>query len=525
MEDHSIMHYFKNGRWSLVVPLLIIGCSAGGQIRVSQPRIWRQETVAQDASARINELKRDRQELESALKPVAGSRLRRETIETRVSLSAKSALPIDKTTPVSTEAAKIDATQDLPELAKTTKEYDALIGTGAGEEVLDILRRKEDFGDLFTGTLLKYIRDDLSLRPERELYLLEFDLSVNPDGFTASSGLFTSGYSARIRMRVTPKSSDYHARVYAIAPQQYAERFREGLARRNDLSLALDLEKQAPGQGAKFALDRARKSQEELALIQRYPLISSIVDSDTKFGWQINPRFRVVDRPVSISWLTGRYGVENSMEDGIRTGLVAIEVTRQRIKDAMENTTLDTNQREEIIKDEKRKDIELQLTMNTYWESSTLHHKIDDLVNQSFSILLPGNQSKTFIGTPPHQKHTSIHPGSGPGNRENVITIKGEHFGTRADVYVGSMKACSVRILSRELIEATLPKCAGDDKDTFCQRLHDIKVISHGDSYLEPQQVFFKYDLPLAKLAEDGSTTRCSDIATGKSEQSLPGQK
>jgi hypothetical protein len=74
------------------------------------------------------------------------------------------------------------------------------------------------------------------------------------------------------------------------------------------------------------------------------------------------------------------------------------------------------------------------------------------------------------------QKQPAVHPTSGPGNRENVITIRGQNFGTRAEVYVGSMKACSVKILSRDLIEATLPKCAKNDKDA-CTKEQDIKVI------------------------------------------------
>jgi len=517
------MTYTKNTRWLLLI-LGVMGCSAHGQITVSHPRVWRQETIAQDSSARINELKRDRQELESALKLVAGSRLRRETIETQVAVSAKSQTPIDKTKPVSADAAKVDATKEPADFQKVTKEYDALLGTSAGEEALDILRRKEDFGDLFTGTLLKYIRDDLSLRPERELYLLEFDISVNPDGFTSSSGLFSSGYSARVRADITPENTNYAARVYAIAPQQYAERFREGLARRDDLSLALDLEKQGPGQGAKFALDRAMRSQEELALIQRYPLISSVVDSETKFGWQINPRFRVIDRPAYISWLTGKYGVENSMEDGIRTGLVAVEITRKTIETVIADKSIDAQRRDTLIEEERQKDVVLKLELSTYWESNNLHQKIEDSSKREIHVLLPGNQVKTFVqpqiqtGTGKETRH-AVHPQSGPGNRENVITIRGQNFGTRADVYVGSMKACAVRILSRDLIEATLPKCAGSDTDTICTKPQDIKVISHGDSYLKTGQVTFTYEQPLAKVADDGSTVRCANVDTGSTDQ------
>jgi hypothetical protein len=203
-------------RWSLLL-LGILGCSAHGQISLSHPRVWRQSTIAEDSAARIDELKRDRAALNTALSNVAGSRLRRETVETQVRLSAKNQ-PVDKTKPVSADAATLDANQALADITKVTTDYDASV-TNAGEEALDILRRKEDFGDLFTGTLLKYIRDDLSLRPERTLYLLQFDISVNPDGFTSSSGLFNSGYSARIRVDVSPQNAEYYtARVYAIAP-------------------------------------------------------------------------------------------------------------------------------------------------------------------------------------------------------------------------------------------------------------------------------------------------------------------
>lgn len=313
------------------------------------------------------------------------------------------------------------------------------------------------------------------------MYLLGFDVSINGGGWTSSSGLLSSGYKAYIRIEIENAEPYDDARVYAVAPQQYAERFKEGLTLRNDLNLALALEKSGPGQGGKFALDRTHKSEEQLALIQRYPLISGYIEGPKIFGWTINPRFHIGERGRATAWLLGQYRTESGMEDGVRSVLAAI-VVKTGPSEA-----------------EKRGAKRLKLKVKTYWESAVWHHRID---GQRFTmeVLLPGDERRTFLGATP------VHPNSGPGNIDNIITINGEDFGTRADVYVGTVKACEVKILSRKFIEARLPKCF---KDQGCSGTPlDIKVISQGESYLR-KGVTFTY---LPPLAEGKETKLCESM-------------
>jgi len=463
----------------IVLFALLAGCSFSGQIGVSHPRIWRQDTIAQDATSRIGELKETREELNEALKRLAGWRLRKEIIDTKLSASA-SRRTVASGTPPSTTAPdpKGGASQEPPSIS--LQDLSAL-GKEVGEEALDLLRRQEDFGDLFTGTLLKYIRDDASLTKDHELYLLGFDVSVNAGGWTSSSGLISSGYNAYVRIEIEKVTPYDDVRVYAVAPQQYAERFKEGLALRNDLSLALALEQSGPGQGGKFALDRARKSQEELALIQRYPLISGFIEKERVFGWSISPRFRIADRHWSTGWLFGNYTTESGMEDGVRSVLAAIAVK---------------------VGDEKKKqeDKTLKLKISTYWESAKWHHRIEGEPKE-MAVILPGDPVKKFKGPTP------VHPSSGPGNVENIVTIRGDDFGSRADVYVGTMKACQVRVLNRQFIEAKLPKCY---ENQACSGTPlDVKVISQGDSYLNAGVTTFTYVAPLAQRPKEPEPKLC----------------
>jgi len=452
------------------------GCSLAGEIGVSHPRVWRQEAIAQDASRRLEQLRDTQKELSDGLKNLAGWRLRKEIIETQLRASAVKAADAGGARPQITapEPPKVSATEKIPELKREDLGQEKL-----GEETLDLLRRQEDFGDLFTGTLLKYIRDDHSLRSDHELYLLSFDISANSGGWTGSSGWLSSGYSAHVRIDIEDPIGD--VRVYAIAPQQYSERFKEGLARRNDLSVALDVEGRGPGEGARFALDRARRSQEELALIQRYPLISGFIEGKHSFGWKISPRFRITDKPVYLRWLAGNYGIESGMEDGVRSVLAAIEIRRGPA--------------------ERDKDKSIKLNITTYWESVDWHHRISDAETRPMTVTLPKDPEKKFHGTTP------VRPNTGPGNIENVITIRGNDFGTRADVYVGSMKACAVQVLSRKFMEVKLPKCY---EGYGCGgKPLEIKIISHGDSYLDPQLASFTYTDPLAKVKEGARPDFC----------------
>jgi hypothetical protein len=478
--------------------ILFAGCSSSGGIGVSYPRIWRQETLRQDAINRISELQGSRQELSEALKKLAGWRLRKEVIETQLKATRRKEKEASgKPKKVTAGDASVDTNKEPP--GDTLKQLKGLFGVDinnlgqqVNEEALDLLRRQEDFGDLFTGTLLKYISDDASLRPNHELFLLGFDISVNAGGWTSSSGWLSSGYSVYVRIEVIePKEG---VRVYAVSPQQYAERFKEGLALRNDLKLALDVEKQGLGQGGKFALDRSRKSEEQLALIQRYPLISGFIDQQKNkisFGWQISPRFRIVDRPWYSGWLFGFYGTESAMEDGVRNVLAAVEVEKQPDEDKV-----------------------LRLKVTTYWESAEWHQKIGEETRE-LRLTLPKNPRKRFIGPTP------ILPDSGPGEEENIVTIRGQDFGTRAEVYVGTRKACEVKVLSRTFIEARLPRCYSNQP---CEKIpQQVKVLSHGDSYVRYEyeerqgnkttkklkEVRFKYSKPFAPRPAGGEPKPC----------------
>ncbi|MFN3467888.1 MAG: IPT/TIG domain-containing protein, partial [Candidatus Brocadiales bacterium] len=78
--------------------------------------------------------------------------------------------------------------------------------------------------------------------------------------------------------------------------QRYAERFHETLSLREDFQLALKAAAQAQKWSAETAQELAQRYEDDSAFIQRYPLISGFVRGSRNFGWEFNPRLRIVTR-------------------------------------------------------------------------------------------------------------------------------------------------------------------------------------------------------------------------------------
>lgn len=81
---------------------------------------------------------------------------------------------------------------------------------------------------------------------------------------------------------------------------------------------------------AKAAMDLAQRYEEDLALMQRYPLIAGVVNGHDSFGWEFNPRLRIVteerairaDRTKHVYWL----------EPGVRHCYALIAVRDDRVE-------------------------------------------------------------------------------------------------------------------------------------------------------------------------------------------------
>lgn len=123
----------------VLAALMIGGCSFSGQIGVSQPRVWRQDTIARDAATRIAELKEGRDELNTALTQLAGWRLRKDLIDTKLKASVSRDEVSSGAAPKVTAPEAKGGTDHEP-TGVSLQDLSAL-GKQVGEEALDLLRR------------------------------------------------------------------------------------------------------------------------------------------------------------------------------------------------------------------------------------------------------------------------------------------------------------------------------------------------------------------------------------------------
>ena len=187
----------------------------------------------------------------------------------------------------------------LPPQQSTGLTFTELASQNVNEDAIDLLQRADDFNQILNGLKLTHLRDTLSMAPGWSVYLLKFDVSLHPGDETQQE------HGARVRFVLvkdpnSPKSAQEpqgKVRIYGIWPQRYADRFKETSSLREDFRLALETAVQGPKASGSGALDLAKRYEEDLALIQRYPLVAGFIDSPNgSFGWEFNPRLRIVTK-------------------------------------------------------------------------------------------------------------------------------------------------------------------------------------------------------------------------------------
>lgn len=320
-----------------------------GYITVSQPRVWQDHAVMTSVSMQLGKINSFEEKVD--LNAIQGKRARRYYqvlgLKGAVDLQFPVVAVPSPTTPATpaTEGSKKtgEGTQVLPKPAPQEyitakvapdekqgasleiKEFPADIK----EDPFDGLQRVDDFYQTLSGVRLTHLRDTASMQKGWSVYLLGFDISLVPGSKTSKD------HSAYIELEITGKKTDdvvnnEKIRVYGVWPQRYAERFNETLSLREDLSLALKAAAQAQKWSAEMAQDLAQRHEDDSALIQRYPLISGFVRGGRNFGWEFNPRLRIVTKKRFI--LPGHPKPVYWMEPGMRHCYVLVAVNDGRIE-------------------------------------------------------------------------------------------------------------------------------------------------------------------------------------------------
>lgn len=325
-----------------------------GFISVSQPRVWRDEALVTSIDKQLKEINEFGKNVK--LDAIQGKRARRFYkvlgLKGAVGLTLPASSPAPTAKPstqegtgdgTSTPAADSASIQEevkvlpkpgLPEYIKISGEADATTEftfkefSDIGEEPIDGLQRVDDFYQILEGVRLTHLRDTASMEKEWSAYLLGFDVSLVPGDKTSES------YGAQVEFKITGKNEDDSVkdegvRVYCVWPQRYAERFNEILAVRESFYLALKQAAQAQLGSAELAQNLSEQYREDLALIQRYPLISGFVKGPTSFGWEFNPRVRIktIRRPI----LPNRTEPVYWLEPGIRRCYAIVVVNDGRV--------------------------------------------------------------------------------------------------------------------------------------------------------------------------------------------------
>jgi hypothetical protein len=201
-----------------------------------------------------------------------------------------------------------------------------VLGDKISEDPIDLLQRTDDFNQILNGLKLTHLRDTLSMESGWSIYLLKFDISLLPGDATQEE------YGAHVAFQIQePKNQ---IRVYSVWPQRYADRFQEVSSTRDDFRLALQGAAQGTEWAANIAQDLAQRYEEDLAMIQRYPLISGFTDGNANtFGWEFNPRLRIVTK--DWHWpLTDKQEHVYWLEPGLRQvyALLAVRDCRVEVK-------------------------------------------------------------------------------------------------------------------------------------------------------------------------------------------------
>ena len=322
-----------------------------GYITVSQPRVWQDHAVMTSVSMQLGKINDFEGKVD--LSAIQGKRARRyyQVLGLKGAVDLQFPIPTGaapSTTTPATPAAEGGKKPDegeqvlprptLPENVTVKVFPNEKQATGleikefpadVKEDPFDGLQRVDDFYQILSGVRLTHLRDTASMQRGWSVYLLGFDISLVPGSKTSKD------YSACVEFELTGKKDDKvtnneKIRVYSVWPQRYAERFNETLSRREDFQLALKAAAQSPKGSAEMAQDLAQRYEDDSALIQRYPLISGFVRGGRSFGWEFNPRLRIVTKRRFI--LPGRPRLVYWMEPGVRHCYVLVAVNDGRIE-------------------------------------------------------------------------------------------------------------------------------------------------------------------------------------------------
>lgn len=311
--------------------LYILGCAANrtGTITISSPRVWQDHAVVATEGEQYQRLNKIGDTINASIEKFQGRRARRYADIRNLRGSFQMQYPASSNV-MAVPSYGTDTTDDYLSDKKQTK---GIVLTDVGtvtaelsEDPIDLLQRVDDFNQILSGMKLTHLRDTLSMQKGWSVYLLGFDISLLPGDVTQD------GHGARVEFTIE-NGKDY-ARVYSIWPQRYADRFQEATSIREDFRASLQLAGQSTQWAAQMAMNLAQRYEDDLANIQRYPLISGFVnnngDSQT-FGWEFNPRIRTVTKD-RIWPLTNKPIIEYWLEPGVRQCYALVAIKDNRIE-------------------------------------------------------------------------------------------------------------------------------------------------------------------------------------------------
>lgn len=331
------------------ISLYSLGCAANrtGTITISSPRVWQDHAVVATAGEQYQMLNSVGEDInKDLLKNFQGKRARRyydvRGLRGSFQMQYPSGTALNGTSTAESESSTgTSGLMELPDMPNysdidkylpeekqskgiTFTDFKDIFGSEINEDPIDLLQRVDDFNQILSGMKLTHLRDTLSMEKGWSVYLLGFDISLLPGDKTQE------GHGARVEFTVN--NNNDAVRIYSIWPQRYADRFQEGTSLREDFRLALKGAAQGSEWAAQMAMDMAQRYEDDLAHIQRYPLISGFINNNNgtqSFGWEFNPRIRTVTKD-RIWPLTNKPMIEYWLEPGVRQCYALLAIKDER---------------------------------------------------------------------------------------------------------------------------------------------------------------------------------------------------
>lgn len=262
------------------------GCAQSGAITVSQPKIWREDAIMMSRGRQIAELRKFAEKVDVAT--LQGNRQR--SSETNAKLNIRASLtspeipspaaaepPSAAGTPSNQSANGSSSGQSKDN--KSTKEIGAA-ASAVNEDPMDALQRINDFQAALEGSILEHLRDTNSQTEGYSLYLLGFDISILPD----QNSFPQNDYNGYVRFDITGDSNNDMV-VYAISPENFAERFSESSSLKNNIDLAARVAANYSNSGFDLGGQLMKQYGDLMSKLERYPIVSGFIDGPRAFGW------------------------------------------------------------------------------------------------------------------------------------------------------------------------------------------------------------------------------------------------